>query len=277
MLLDTHRWFTVALTLALVEAACAEVETDLGDTPTPRSGDGSAVTLPGDPGGGVWVNNGLDDPDVSGIDPAFGLASAEGLAEDHGLLLDPSRHDTVQYLVECALAQAQAITKQVGGQELTFYGAMGLAPEWEDDACDEDCQQWVSACLLARTNISGQSVTVWMRAAHPAIGEGTSLLYPSYEASFFGNLFADPESQHLCRGVVVGPLLSQLHGRTCAALLQPSCGFIEYTQCQGQHRCELAPSSLLGQAIAGSPSDCIAGSLGEGDSLHTISTYVGLL
>jgi hypothetical protein len=181
----------------------------------------------------------------------------------------------VQYVVECALPSGHAITKQVAGESLEFEGWLGLAPEWEDDECDEDCQEWVSACLLARTNVSGQSVSVWMRADHPAIGEGTNLLYPGYEASFFGNLFADSESQHLCKGPLVGPLLAQLEGRTCAPALGESCGFVVYTGCSVQPRCTYPLLGFLG--LAGSAVGCIAGDVGTGHSFHTISTYVGPL
>lgn len=226
-------------------------------------------------GGGIWINNGLDDPDVSGIDPDAALASEQGLATDRGLLLDPERLDTVRYLVECALPEGRVLVKEVRGERLELAGAIGLAPEWEDDACDEDCQEWVSACLLARTNVGAQPVDVWMRAEHPAIGEGTHPQFPFYEASFFGNLFADEPSQNLCIGTVVGPLLGQLQGRTCAGVLGGSCGFVTYTQCELQQRCTFSSLGLLGTDVVDSPKHCIAGSLLDGHAYHTISTYVG--
>jgi len=265
-------------TIGMVIAGCVpegDVFDPFGDTTARKSG--KSVTLLSDPEGGMWVNNGLHDPDVGGIDPDHSLASPEGLATDHGLLLDPDRLDTVRYLVECALPLGHSITKEVDGELLELDGAIGLAPEWEDDACDEDCQEWVSACLLARTNVSGETVEVWMRADHPAIGEGTSLLQPSYEASFFGNLFAPSPSEQLCRGTVVGPLLAQLHGRTCSAALGQSCGFVEYSLCELEQRCTFSLLGVLGLGITDSPRNCIAGPLPGGPAFHTISTYVGVL
>ena len=262
-------------------AACVSDEHDAFDEiedPVARSsGGGRSVTLLRDPEGGVWVNNGLHDPDVSGIDPDHPLASPQGLATDHGLLLDPDRLDTVRYLVECALPAGHTIVKQVGNEVIELDGSIGLAPEWEDDACDEDCQEWVSACLLARTNVGGNTVYVWMRADHPAIGEGTNLLYPSYEASFFGNLFAASESQHFCQGTLLGPLLAQLHGRTCAGLLGESCGFTAHALCELEPRCQYPVLGLLGLGVVDSPSNCIAGPLPDSPAFHTISTYVGVL
>jgi hypothetical protein len=275
--IGTPRDLALLATLGLGGAACTAQALEPFEEPSLRvSSGGRAATLPGDPEGGVWINNGLDDPDVSGVDPAFALASPAGLDPTHGLLLDPDSRDTVQYLVECALPEGHEITKLVDGEWLSFPGWLGLAPEWEDEPCDEDCQEWVSACLLARTNVSGQSVAVWMRADHPAIGQGTSLLYPAYEASFFGNVFADPESQHFCKGSVLGPLLSQLEGRTCAGLLDESCGFIKYSGCQPQLRCTFANLGLLG-ILSPSASNCKAGSLIAGLPFHTINTYVGPL
>ncbi len=279
-MIQAPRTIALCSTVAVLLGACIaeEPETfDDDDTVMRAGGGGKSATLLRDPEGGVWVNNGLHDPDVSGIDPDHALSSPQGLATDHGLLTDPDRLDTVRYLVECALPEGHVVTKTVDGQLLELEGMLGLAPEWEDDACDEDCQEWVSACLLARTNVGGHTVHVWMRADHPAIGEGTNLLYPSYEASFFGNLFVDPESQHYCQGTVVGPLLAQLHGRTCSNLLGQPCDFTQYSLCELQTRCTYSLPAVLGLGLADSPKNCKAGPLPGSPAYHTINTYVGLL
>jgi hypothetical protein len=282
MSLTNRRHCILLITLALLETACLELELDplldsLDELPIGEDFGSNPSMLYGDPERGMWINNGLDDPDVSGIDPAHSLASSEGLAEDEGLLLDPDQHDTVRYLVECALPEGHAITKRVEGEALTFEGLVGLAPEWEDGECDEDCQEWVSACLLARTNVSGRAVSIWMRADHPAIGEGASLEYPTREASFFGNLFADSSAEYFCEGNAAGPLVAQLKGRTCAGLTTESCGFTKYTACEEQHRCSFGAGSELGLDVTRSPANCIAGEVADGHSFHTISTYVGPL
>lgn len=280
---QTLALFLSILALAPLHIGCVESENDLEASDLEAydslrtGGGGRAQTLPSDSGGGLWINNGLDDPDVSGIDPAFSLDSEAGLATNHGMLLDPTRHDTVQYLVECALPPGHTITKQVGNELLEFDGLIGLAPEWEDDACDEDCQEWVSACLLARTNASAQTVSIWMRADHSAIGEGSNLLYPMYEASFYGNLFLDTPTEHYCQGIVVGPLLGQLEGRTCAGLLGGACGFVKYTGCQLQKRCGFSKLNFLGLPTGDSAKNCISGAINGGHAYHTISTYVGPL
>jgi len=256
---------SILVFFTLLDVACAEAELDLNDQPS---------AVPGDPERGVWINNGLDDPDVSGIDPAYALSSSLGLAEDSELLLDPDRRDTVRYLVECALPEGHDITKQVDGEWLTFEGSVGLAPEWADGECDEDCQEWVTACLLARTNVSGETVSIWMRADHPAIGDGMSPQLPMYEASFFGNLFVDTPSQYFCQGTVTGLHRGQLEGRTCAELPGEPCGFVKYTNCVREHRCSFPVHGKADRGLTHDPVGCIGGPLATGHSFHTISTYV---
>lgn len=228
----------------------------------------SEVDTPDDPDGGIWVNNGLEDPSVSGIDPTEALSSEAGLSSTSPLLLDPSRRPLVQYLVECALRPDQTISRVIDGVDTDFHGMIGLAEEWADGECDEDCQQWVSACLLARTNVSGQTVSLWMRADHPAIGSGTSLHYPVYEASFFGNLFAGPEERYICQGSAASEVVAFLDGRTCSNGLSESCGFTKYTDCELAERCTFS-GLLTPMGIGCTP---------EGDQPHhTITTYVSAL
>lgn len=258
--------FTILSILAF-DVACIDAETDVSESDSFRTNNGGGQTLSS--GGGMWINNVFSRPSISGLDPAFSLASSQGLATEHGLLLDPATHAAVRDVVECALPAGHSIVKEVHGELLMFDGALGLAPEWEDDACDEDCQEWVSACLLARTNASAHAVSIWMRADHSAIGEGTSPLYPIYEASFFGNLFADAPQMHYCQGASGGPALAQLEGRTCAGPSGESCGLVKHTSCQVHARCAFS------KGAGDSPKNCIGGTIVNGHAYHTITTYVG--
>jgi hypothetical protein len=219
---------------------------------------------------GGYINNGLHDPQVGGIDPAHPLSTSAGL--DGAQLDDPDRFATAQYVVECALPEGVTITKTIDGLDVEFHGALGLAPEWEDDACDKDCQEWVTACLLARTNVSGEAVALWLRGDHPALGSGTNLAYPVYEASFFGNLFANPNAQYMCPGPLVGPLLAQLEGRTCSALLGGYCDMTKYSLCTTtpllKPRC--GTQGLVDPMVV----DCRPGATAKGAAMRTISSYV---
>lgn len=225
-------------------------------------------------GGGGYVNNGLTNPQVGGIDPHHALTTSAGL--NGSLLGDPDRLATARYVVECALPEGVTLTKTVSGVATDFHGALGLAPEWEDDACDEDCQEWVSACLLARTNVSGQTVQLWLTGDHPALGTGLNLAYPVYEASFFGNLFVNEDAQHMCPGPLVGPLLAQLQGRTCSATLGGYCDMTSYSLCTTLPL--LSPRCGF-EGLVTSPTlkNCRAGSPPSGSGYRTISSYVHAL
>lgn len=249
----------LVVSLAAVLCACAPADDGSEDENFEFREEGGVIARPGT---GGWLNNGLESPNVSGVDPAHGLATTQGLSESQGLMTDPSLRDTAEYIVECALPLGESITKTIGGQTLVLEGLLGLAPEWADDACDEDCQQWVSACLLARTNVSGQDVTIWIQADHPAIGYGApgALVH---EASWYGNLFADPEDQYLCRGQPGAVAAAKHEGRTCVQ--GQACGFTKYGKCNKHDRCAMAgPNGDV-------PLDCVA----EGAATwHTISSYL---
>jgi hypothetical protein len=266
----------------LVLAAIPALGTGCDEGEHERSGLDSSLRLATNENGGAWINNGLSDPSVCGIDPAHPLASPQGMAEDVGVLVDEETRPVAQYLVECALPLGSSIVKHVDGEELVLEGYLGLAPQWEQGACDVDCQQWVSACMLARTNVSGQSVQIALRGAHPALsghgvglGAGPGVAGPEfsiYEASFFGNLFADPDAQYMCPGPLVGPLLAQLEGRTCSALLGGYCDMTEYSLCTtlplSRPRC--GTEGLLDPMVV----NCRPGAYANGSAMHTISSYV---
>jgi hypothetical protein len=217
------------------------------------------------PGSGGWLGNGLADPNVSGVDPSYSLDSLEGLSSNEGWLLGSETLMTAQYMVECALPADQSITKTVDGESIVLDGLLGLAPEWHTNECDEDCQEWVSACLLARTNASGDTVSIFVAGEHEALGleapEGTVL-----EAAFFGNLFADPEGKYLCKGPHEGLVAARLDGRTCTT--GQNCGFKRYHDCTHHSRCTMeGPNQEI-------PSDCKTGPQASSAPYHTIATYV---
>lgn len=216
----------------------------------------------GVPSGGGWLNNGLEQPNVAGIDPAFGLSTAAGLSPD-GLVAASDFRSTVEYVVECALGVEDSVTKVTAvGEVITFRGALGLAPQWRDGSCDEDCQEWVSACVLARTNHTGENVRIWMQADHPEIGfgvPGEAVL----EAGFFGNLFAGTDEKFYCKGEPTGNVAAKREGRTCSSGSN-TCEFIKLNNCS--QRCDLVG------AHEDVPANCWYDS--SVDRYHTIATYI---
>lgn len=252
---------------ALVFAALSAMAATGCDTAS--AGAGLVIAERSGPGGGegLWINNGLGDPSVGGIDPGYPLTTTRGMSETEGVLANDDTRITGKYLVECALPLGASITKTVEGQELVLEGRLGLAPEWEDGVCDEDCQQWVSACLLARTNVSERSIHISLRADHPAIGLEGHSDFPIYEASFFGNLFVAPEGLNMCRGTEDETVLAALDGRTCSSNPQ-SCGFAAYDDCESEDRCTF----VEGEDGAPTAVGCMPES--STTAYHTISVYV---
>jgi len=107
----------------------------------------------------------------------------------------------MSYLVRCALAQGHSVTlKDHDGTAYTFKGQIGLRPQWETGTCDNDCQQELSACLMAHVNTTGHHVGLWLVSDDPVLGWGLSPSYPYQEGSFFGNVFSSPPQAYYCDG-----------------------------------------------------------------------------
>jgi len=101
-----------------------------------------------------------------------------------------SGRTTVSYLVKCALPPGHHITKQdQSGNWYTFQGSLGLGPTWESGACDENCQQAISACMMAHVNTTGVHIPLWVEGPMAALGWGSNDTFPLPEGTFFGNIF----------------------------------------------------------------------------------------
>jgi hypothetical protein len=121
------------------------------------------------------------------------IDAAEDCQASHALQL-------MQYTVGCALGPDQEVTMLLDGAERRLRGQMGLAPEWAEQPCDETCQGWVSACLIARINARGERVEISMRGDHPALAvdRGEAAAFRHEEASYYGSVFAVPIQLNAC-------------------------------------------------------------------------------
>ncbi|HWN69931.1 MAG TPA: hypothetical protein VNM90_19950 [Haliangium sp.] len=119
-------------------------------------------------------------------------------------LCDPYARQVMKRVVECALegstpdAPAQAVTWNHAGlnQPETWYGSIGLCPQWHTGLPSGDCLERVSACVLARLNEQGQTVSISMRGERDAastlpVAASETLLHDQADGAFFGTLF-DP-------------------------------------------------------------------------------------
>jgi hypothetical protein len=107
--------------------------------------------------------------------------------------------------VKIAYPAGHSLTKtDQNGVSYTFQGALGVAPEVEFGTCDVDCQEKLSAALLAHVNNSGLHVGIWLVGGDNGIGWGTSPDFPFQEAAYFGNLFASNMPGNYCSGKGLG-------------------------------------------------------------------------
>jgi hypothetical protein len=120
-----------------------------------------------------------------------------------------------QYLVECALpAGANVSIKLDDGTPLSFDGAAGLGTGWQDGPCDQDCQEAVSGCMLARLNYYPVHVRLYLVWDDGGPRDPALDVYPVQEGAFFGNLFLEPQVGYGCHGVDTDPLFAVL--RRCS-------------------------------------------------------------
>jgi hypothetical protein len=142
--------------------------------------------------------NGLSYNGLSYNGLSFNGMSYNGLSFNG--LGDPVVHDFVAYLVGCALPAGDSVAYEIKGTKYTFAGDLGVAPEWKKRRCDESCQKWVSACMLARLNKKGEHVEISLRGENPglALERGELETFKVREGSYYGNLFDDDQPIFAC-------------------------------------------------------------------------------
>ena len=156
----------------------------------------------------------------------------------------------LRYAIGCALPADASVSKDDGMQ---LAGALNLAPQWADRALDPSEQRWVSACLLARTNLFGVHVTISMRGERPALSgsvtEEEETAYTFQEGAFYGNLWAQPSRAYVCTGTGENAVKDRLQ-RVCT----------EESDVAGVSRC--------GFEITGKCEDVCEGQGGDGARLR---------
>ncbi|HEY5447391.1 MAG TPA: RICIN domain-containing protein [Polyangia bacterium] len=195
--------------------------------------------------------NGFSTNGFSGNGFSLNGLSTGGLSSTTGLMTTPGGRQVVQYIAKCALAEGTNLVKQDQyGASYTFPGKLGVATQWLTGMCDMDCQEKVSACLLAHVNNAGVHISIWL-SGEGSLGWGKDPNFPFEEGSFFGNLFPSTKN-------AAGQTVSNLGGRDWM-------GFY----CNGKDWDAGSVPGRLGQPIAtnvyknpfGSPNACGWGSV----------------
>lgn len=164
---------------------------------------------------GITSINGMTT--INGFNAVNGLTTINGSTTVDGLpnyVVIPNRGDmmntssgrnTIAYLVKCALRSDQFIERSSNtGTKYKFWGSVGLADYWlgngSGNRCDLACEEWVSACMMAHYNPSGQHIEIMMVAGHSRIGWGNpnKSYYDEPEAAWYGNFFTSPPRAQYC-------------------------------------------------------------------------------
>ena len=137
-------------------------------------------------------------------------------------LQDPNGREFVRYAYSCAMPEGTTETIVIDEDtSLTLQGGLGLAPEWgeENGSCDQECQEWVSACMIARVNAFGQQVQLSLRGSHPALQNNTSpaeiTTFNHHEGRFWGNILGGTTTARACYGTASD--IFQVTRRACAS------------------------------------------------------------
>ena len=153
-------------------------------------------------------------------------------ATTHDTVLDPNNGT-----LECGPAGACDAGYECSANNkcvVPLKGAIGLGINrdgsawWESGKCDESCQRWVSACVLARTNAYGVPVGISMRAPAGAPQRIKDALATTpqevsdfclREGAFYGNIFATTPMNGAppgFTGPADGPIMSTPSYYACA-------------------------------------------------------------
>jgi hypothetical protein len=132
---------------------------------------------------------------------------APELGTPDGLLL-------LEAVAYCALSYEDQLEVEIDGFTRRFPGWLNGAPDWATGPCDLGCQQLVTSCILARTNVYGITVDIlFLGERYPGADQELMDYFPTREGAFYGNYFVTPFEIHTCVGDGVDPLHRAF--RTC--------------------------------------------------------------
>ena len=135
-----------------------------------------------------WTMNGLST--VNGLSSTTGLMTTDGR---------PRRSSSTWSGAPTRRARAWSSRTSTAARTRS-RARIGVAPEAINGPCDLDCQERISACMLAHVNNSGQHISIWLVGPDTGIGWGVSPHFPYQEGAFFGNIFASPWQGYYCAG-----------------------------------------------------------------------------
>jgi uncharacterized protein YjbI with pentapeptide repeats len=186
-----------------------------------------------------------------------------------------------KYAAECALRSDQTMTAtDWNGNTLVWQGALGLADWWHSAPLSPapapkaaaTGEELVSACLMARTNAFGKSVSVSLRARPELAPSATEAAqYARHEGAFMGNLFSATPTAKACSNAGgnwlwdAGTGAAMTGGRQCAD--GTTCGFEYVGACTSV--CTVKPG-VNGETLF---DDCAGNSNVVNTFLYSVTTF----
>ena len=189
----------VLVTALLLAAGCVSTEEEDGIVEDAEQELASSNALVPNAINPNAINPNALDPSALGASPlslaSIGSSSLAAI-QDPGSAGNMSRQ-FLRYAVSCAFNPTQSFafswTDEKGAvRNEVYWGDLGFAPGWATQKLDVMGQEWVTACLAARTNWYGTSVLISMRSVMASTRASAAEIdaYPHEEGAFWGNLFA---------------------------------------------------------------------------------------
>ncbi len=163
--------------------------------------------------------------------------------ETRELMGTAAGREVMSYVVGCALRSGTSATLQdSAGTLYTYPGWIGLAPAWATRAPTVSERRWVTACMLARTNVHGTAVSISMRhdtnlALLSSAAERDA--FPLAEGAFYGDLFGPGQPTYACSNRAWTAYADGTF-RACALSSNGSttdCGFVYTGSCNATATC----------------------------------------
>lgn len=137
----------------------------------------------------------------------------------------------VQVPADLAYDNGDTYFTLVGPKPRTYQGRIGLAPAWKTRALTEDEQEYVSACVMARTNYTGTTVDILVEGRAPIAHDADwRSIYTYAESTVWGNVFTPTPSMHVCHNPENGYCIESLK-RICD--VGNNCNFTNHGDCAG--------------------------------------------
>jgi len=182
------------------------------------------------------------------------------------------RREFLKDLVECALEEDGSVKDAndpitILGTSVarTYYGQIGLAPDWETRALTTDEKELVTACIMARTNRFGEEIDILLQGSDDPIAYDYYLRtqYAYVESTVWGNMFDSTVTLNPTHDPSL-PTERPFNGYVCENFATETCADAAFRVCDEGDSCGFIDKgacslvNCMGMAGGAVPSGCEA-------------------